>query len=142
MGLIKALTGAAGGALTDQWREYVYCESMPEDVIVTKGEKRQSGRSSNRHGQENVISNGSVIAVNDGQCMVIVEQGKVVDLCAEPGEYTYDSSTEPSLFYGRLGKNIIDVFGNIGKRLLQMRVARGIGESGRVKGRGYLHDRF
>ena len=106
MGLIKAAVGAAGGVLADQWKEYFYCEAMPADVLVTKAHKKVSGRSSNKHGSENIISNGSVIAVNDGQCMLIVEQGKVVDVCAEPGEYTYDMSTEPSIFCGELGEGI------------------------------------
>ncbi|MBR5336575.1 MAG: SPFH domain-containing protein [Lachnospiraceae bacterium] len=117
MGLIKAALGAAGGVLADQWKEYFYCEALPADVLVRKGQKKVSGRSSNTKGDENIISNGSVIAVADGQCMIIVEQGKVVDLCAEPGEFTYDTSTEPSLFDGgKLGDNIKAVFGNIGKR--------------------------
>lgn len=116
MGLIKAAVGAAGGVLADQWKEYFYCEAMPADVLVTKAYKKVSGRSSNKHGSENIISNGSVIAVNDGQCMLIVEQGKVVDVCAEPGEYTYDMSTEPSLFCGDLGEGIKSVFQQIGKR--------------------------
>jgi membrane protease subunit (stomatin/prohibitin family) len=103
MGLIKALFGATGGTLADQWREYFYSDSLEEDVLATKGVKRTSARSSNTKGEENIISNGSLIAVNDGQCMIIVEQGKVVDFCAEPGEFTYDASTEPSLFYGKLG---------------------------------------
>ena len=116
MGLIKAALGAAGGVLADQWKEYFYCEAIPADVLVTKGVKRAGGRSSNTKGSDNIISNGSVIAVADGQCMIIVEQGKVVDLCAEPGEYTYDSSSEPSLFTGNLAQNIKEVFKNIGKR--------------------------
>ena len=116
MGLIKAVAGAAGGVLADQWKEYFYCESMPADVLVTKVHKKVSGRSSNKHGSENIISNGSVIAVNDGQCMLIVEQGKVVDVCAEPGEYKYDMSTEPSVFCGDLGEGIRSVFQQIGKR--------------------------
>ena len=116
MGLIHAALGAASGVLADQWKEYFYCEAIPADVLVTKGIKRSSGRSSNTRGSDNIISNGSVIAVADGQCMIIVEQGKVVDLCAEPGEYTYDSSSEPSLFTGSLGQSIKDVFKNIGKR--------------------------
>ena len=116
MGLIKAAVGAAGGVLADQWKEYFYCEAMPAAVLVTKAHKKVSGRSSNKHGSENIISNGSVIAVNDGQCMLIVEQGKVVDVCAEPGEYTYDMSTEPSLFCGDLGEGIKSVFQQIGKR--------------------------
>ena len=116
MGLIRAAAGAAGGVLGDQWKEYFYCESMPADVLVTKAHKKTSGRSSNRHGSENIITNGSVIAVNDGQCMLIVEQGKVVDVCAEPGEYTYDMSTEPSIFCGSLGDGVRSVFQQIGKR--------------------------
>ena len=116
MGLIKAIAGAAGGVLADQWKEYFYCEALEAEVLMTKGLKRVSGRSSNTKGSDNIISNGSVIAVADGQCMIIVEQGKVVDLCAEPGEYVYDFSTEPSIFCGSLSQGIKDVFKNIGKR--------------------------
>ena len=116
MGLIKAALGAAGGVMADQWREYFYCEAIPSDVLAVKGRKKVTGRSSNTKGDDNIISNGSVIAIADGQCMLIVEQGKVVDVCAEPGEYTYDMSTEPSIFYGNLGENVKNVFMNIGKR--------------------------
>src|SRR5574344_2903980 len=116
MGLIKAGIGALGGTLADQWKEFFYCESMPKEVLVTKGQKRISGRSSNTKGNDNIISNGSMIAVADGQCMLIVEQGKVVEVCAEPGEFLYDTSTEPSIFSGKLGDSIGDVFRNIGKR--------------------------
>ncbi len=116
MGLIKALTGSVGGVLADQWKEFFYCDSIDQDTLVVKGQKRTSGRSSNTKGEDNIISNGSLIAVNDGQCMIIVEQGKVVEVCAEPGEFTYDASTEPSIFAGSLGKSIIDTFKTIGKR--------------------------
>lgn len=102
--------------MADQWKEYFYCDALPADVIVTKGKRRTSGRSSNRHGSENVITDGSLIVVNDGQCMVIVEQGKVVDLCSEPGEYTYQAGVEPSLFCGDLSQSIRTVFDAIGKR--------------------------
>ena len=95
MGLIKAAMGSVGGVLADQWKEYFYCDAMGADVLVQKGQKRTSKRSSNRHGSDNVITDGSTIAVADGQCMLIVEQGKIVDVCAEPGEYTYDMSSEP-----------------------------------------------
>ena len=118
MGLIKAGMGAIGGVLGDQWKEFIYCDSLAQDVLVTKGQKRLSseGRSSNTSAEANVISNGSVIAVNEGQAMIIVEQGKVVDLCAEPGEYIYDQGSEPSIFTGSLGSGILDVFRQIGKR--------------------------
>lgn len=116
MGLIKAIAGATEGVLADQWREYFYCTAIPQNILVTKGQKRAGGRSSNTKASENIISNGSVIAVADGQCMIIVEQGKVVEVCAEPGEFVYDSSTEPSIFVGSLGESILSVFKNIGKR--------------------------
>ncbi len=116
MGLIKAITGAAGGVLADQWKEYFYCEALPTNVLATKGQKRVSGRSANTKGSDNIITNGSIVAVADGQCMLIVDQGKIVDVCAEPGEYTYDASTEPSVFSGNLGESIGQVFKNIGKR--------------------------
>ena len=116
MGLIKAALGAAGGVMADQWKEYFYCEAIPETTLAVKGQHRVSGRSSNYKGSENIISNGSVIAVADGQCMIIVDQGKVTELCAEPGEFVYDSSTEPSIFSGELGTSILDTFKNIGKR--------------------------
>ena len=116
MGLIKALTGAVGGVLADQWKEFFYCEAMEKDLLVTKGQKRITSRSSNTKGNDNIISNGSGIAVADGQCMLIVEQGKIVEVCAEPGQFTWDSSTEPSIFAGKLGKSIIETFKTIGKR--------------------------
>ena len=116
MGLIKAGLGALGGTLADQWKEFFYCESIPSDVIVTRGHKQITGRSSNTKGNDNVISNGSGIAVADGQCMLIVEQGRVVEMCAEPGEFTYDASTEPSIFTGKLGDSIKETFKTIGKR--------------------------
>lgn len=116
MGLIKAGMGALGGTLADQWKEFFYCESMPKEVLVTKGQKRTTGRSSNTKGNDNIISNGSGIAVADGQCMIIVEQGKVVEVCAEPGEFTYDTSTEPSIFSGNLGESIKETFKTVGKR--------------------------
>ena len=116
MGLIHAALGSAGGVLADQWKEYFYCEALPENVLAVKGKKRTSARSSNTKGTDNIITDGSVIAVADGQCMAIVEQGKVVDICAEPGEYTYDCSTEPSLFSGNLSTSIKEVFQQIGKR--------------------------
>ena len=116
MGLIKAIIGATGGVLADQWKEYFYCDAIPADTLVLKGSKRTSSRSSNTKGLENIISSGSVVAVADGQCMLIVEQGKVVELCAEPGEYVFDASTEPTIMAGNLSKSIPAVFKNIGKR--------------------------
>ena len=117
MGLIQAIAGSAGGVLADQWREFFVCESMDADVLITKGEHRTQKRSSNTKGSDNLITNGSVIAVHEGQCIIIVDQGKIVEICAEPGEYTYDTSTEPSIFYGGLGQGIVESFKQFGKRI-------------------------
>ena len=116
MGLIKAGLGALGGVLADQWKEFFYCDALDMDTLVVKGRKRVSGRSSNTKGSDNVISNGSGIAVADGQCMIIVEQGKIVEVCAEPGQYTYDTSSEPSIFAGSFGDSLKKTFQEIGKR--------------------------
>ena len=116
MGLIKAAMGAAGGVLADQWKEFFYCDAIPENVLAVKGQKKTGKRSSNTKGEDNVISNGSVIAVADGQCMLIVDQGKIVDMCAVAGEYTYDMSSEPSIFTGELGEGIKNVFNNMANR--------------------------
>lgn len=116
MGLIKAATGAAGGTLADQWKEFFYCDSLDNDTLMVRGKKRTDRRSSNTKGHDNVITNGSGIAVADGQCMMIVDQGKIVEVCAEPGEYTYDMSSEPSVFCGSLGDGIKATFQTIGKR--------------------------
>lgn len=117
MGLIKAAASAVGGVMADQWKEFFYCDSLSNDVLMTKGEKKlPSGRGSNTKGTDNIITAGSVIAVNEGQCMIIVEQGQIVEFCAEAGEFKYDASTEPSLFCGNLGEGIKATFSQIGKR--------------------------
>jgi len=109
MGLIKAMGTAVRGTFADQWKEFFYCDALPKNVLVTKGKNRIGKRSSNTKGNENIISNGSKIAVADGQCMIIVAQGQVVELCAEPGEFIYDKSTEPSVFYGGLFKGLVGI---------------------------------
>ena len=116
MGLIRAGIGAIGGTLADQWKEFFYCDAIDKDVLVVKGQKKTSDRSSNRKGEENIISNGSGIAVADGQCMIIVEQGKIIEVCAEPGQFTFDSSSEPSIFVGNLGEGIFNTFETMWRR--------------------------
>ncbi len=117
MGLIKAAFGAAGGTLADTWKEFFYCEAIDNETLVVRGEKQTSGRSSNTKGNDNIISNGSGIAVADGQCMIIVDQGRVVEICAEPGEFTYDTSAEPSLFTGDLDAGISETLNTMGRRM-------------------------
>ena len=120
MGLIKtigsALGSAAGSVMADQWKEYFYSDALPADVLVRKGQKRTSDRSVNTKGADNIITKSSVFAVADGQCLIVVDQGRVAEICAEPGEYAYDASTEPSILCGNLSKSIPAVFKNIGKR--------------------------
>lgn len=116
MGLVQAALVAGSTVLGDQWKEYFYCEAIDEKTIMVKGQKRVGKGSSNKNGSDNIISNGSVIAVADGQCMIIVDQGKVTEICAEPGEFTYDASTEPSIFSGNLGQSIKDSFKTFGRR--------------------------
>lgn len=113
MGLLRAGIGALSGVLEDQWREFFYCDSLSPEVLVAKGRKRQSG---NNHGAENIISNGSIIAINEGQAMMIVESGEVVEFSAEPGQFVFDNSTEPSVFYGDLGENLARTFAQVAKR--------------------------
>ena len=111
MGLISAALSAGGSVLSDSWRDYFYCDSLSTDVLLTKGKKKQG------KGNENIISNGSIVAVNEGQCMILVDQGQITEICAEAGEFVYDTSTEPSLFYGDLGENIVNSFKEFYKRL-------------------------
>lgn len=115
MGLIAAALGAASGVLADQYKEYFYCEAMPVDVLIAKGVNRKTGRGSNK-GNDNIITSGSVVTVADGQCMIIVDQGKIAELCAEPGEFTYDASTEPTVFSGSLKEGIKQSFENFARR--------------------------
>lgn len=117
MGLIEAVKNAGRDIFADTWREYFYCDSLDDDILMVKAQKRVSGKSSNKKGTDNIISNGSVIAVNEGQCMLIVDQGAIVDICAQPGEFIYDSSTEPSIFYGSLGESLGDSFKSFGRRV-------------------------
>jgi len=116
MGLIKAAFGAAGGILADQWKEFFRCDAIDANVLVTKGQKVAGGRSSNTKGTDNIITTGSVILVADGQCMMIVDQGRIVEFASEPGEYTYDASTEPTIFCGNLGEGIKKSFQQFGRR--------------------------
>ena len=116
MGLIRAAISAVGGTMADQWKEFFICESLDVDVLAVKGQKRIGSLSANKKGSDNLITSGSGIAVADGQCALIVEQGKIVEVCAEPGEYTYDASTEPTIFSGNLGSSLDQVFDVIGKR--------------------------
>lgn len=116
MGLISAAIGSAGGVLADQWKEFFSCESLPNDVLMCKGQKQIGNRSSNKKGSDNIITNGSGIVVADGQCMIIVDQGQVVEVCAEAGQFTYDASSEPTIFSGKFGDSLLESFKTVGRR--------------------------
>ena len=129
MGLIKAAQAATGTVMADQWKEFFYCDSLDNDTLLVRGKKRTGSRSSNTSGNDNIISNGSGIAVADGQCMLIVDQGKIAEVCAEPGEYTYDTSSEPSIFAGNLSDSIKNTFLTIGKDSVMAVIQEKIRES-------------
>ncbi len=114
MGLLTAAKDTVTSLLKDQWREYFYCPSMSDAVLMTKGVNRN--KNGNNNGTDNIISNGSIVVVNEGQCIVIVDQGAVVDICAQAGEFVYDTSTEPSLLYGDLGENVKKSFETLYRR--------------------------
>lgn len=44
MGLIAAALNAAGGTLASQWKEYFYVDSLPDNVLATKAEKKVKAR--------------------------------------------------------------------------------------------------
>lgn len=121
MGLIKAAVSAAGSTLADQWLEYIYCERMDDNVLMRKGTPKKGG--SNKKGTENIITNGSKIVVSEDQFLIVVSDGKIVDFTAEPGRYTFDQGTEPSMFYGGFGKGLLDSFKKFGERFTQGGIA-------------------
>ncbi len=104
MGLIKAAIGALGGTLGDTWKEAVHCQAMSNSVILRTGTKmhQNSGRTSNTKGTENVISNGSSILVEENTCMLTLDNGKITNVVTEPGSYTLDNSSAPSIFAGQI----------------------------------------
>ena len=114
MGFVSAIISAAGGTLSDQWKEYFYCDSLGSDVVCVKASRKSRGFGN--RGNDNIITEGSVIAVADGQCAIVTEQGQVIDICAQPGEYRFDSSTQPSIFTGSLGDGVKNTIAEMGKR--------------------------
>lgn len=114
MGFVSAIISAAGGTLSDQWKEYFYCDSLGSDVVCVKASRKSRGFGN--RGNDNIITEGSVIAVADGQCAIVTEQGQVIDICAQPGEYRFDSSTQPSIFTGSLSDGVKNTIAEIGKR--------------------------
>ena len=119
MGLIKAFSGAFRSELADQWKEYFVCDSMSQEILLQLGRKRintTNYKSSNTKGSENVITQDSLLVVNEGQAMIVTEQGKIIDFTCEAGAYTFDSKTEPSMLNGNFSEGLKESFRKIGKR--------------------------
>lgn len=114
MGLIKAFTSSVSSSLGDQFKEYISCPEMDSDVLVQRGIVNHGD--GNKNPSEGVITNGSAIMVPESTAMMVIENGKILDFCAEPGTYTFNSESEPSIFTGGLGKGIIDTIKKIGSR--------------------------
>ncbi len=119
MGLIRAIAAGASTVLADQWREYFTCDALAGNVLVAKGQFKTKKRGlfgARNKATEDIISNGSVISVNEGQVALIVSDGKIVDFCAEAGYYKWDSSTEPSMLCGNFFRGLVDSFKRVGYR--------------------------
>lgn len=93
MGLIKAAVGAVGSTLHDQWKEYIKCEDLGNDILMKKVTTKNG-----------IISKNSAIQVAPGQIAVIFQSGKILDATAEDGIYTFDESSSPSFFAGQFGE--------------------------------------
>lgn len=115
MGLIKALTSSTSSALGDQFKEYVTCPTIEKNVLIQRGYV-QHGKG-NRNPSEGIISNGSTIVVPQGMAMMIIDNGAITEFSSTPGTFTYDSSSEPSIFTDGLGKGIVETIKTIGKRI-------------------------
>jgi membrane protease subunit (stomatin/prohibitin family) len=136
MGLISLVKDTVGaglnalGGTVDSviWKEYFESGDMSNGVLMKRGEKIITGKGKNTKADDNLISSGSGIDVQEGQCMILVENGKIVEFCAEPGRYTYDASIQPSLYAGEnkglkaLGKEILSQWSAGGQRFSTQRV--------------------
>ncbi len=114
MGLIKALTGATSSSLGDQFKEFVNCPTIDRNVLIQRGIITHG--KGNTNPSDGIISNGSTIVVPQGMAMMIIENGEIKEFTADAGTFYFDTSSEPSIFTGGLGKGIVDTFKTIGKR--------------------------
>lgn len=114
MGIIKAAIGAVQGGLADSWQEVIEPSPMGDNTIICPGQLiSQNGKSQNKKGNDNIVSNGSVIHVYDNQMMILIDGGKIVDFTAEPGYFQVSNSSMPSLFCGQFGDSIKETFNRI-----------------------------
>ena len=104
-----------GSITKDQYLEFFVCDTMQDGVLASRG--RKIDKKGMNKGNDNIISNGSLIIVNAGQCAITVDNGQITNLAAEPGEYRFESATESSIFYGNLGENLLNSFKELGRRI-------------------------
>lgn len=115
MGLIKALTSSVSSGFGDQFKEFVVCPNVDKDVLIQRGVVNHGAGNSNP--SEGIITNGSGIVVPEGMCMLLIDNGAIVEFVAEAGTYKYDQSSEPTIFEGGFFKGIKESIKVIGNRI-------------------------
>lgn len=86
MGLIKSAFTSITSTLHDQWNEYISCNDLNTDILVSK----------------KLIKNGLSkirIQVLEGQLILICDFGKIKDVAYEAGIYSYDITSSSSLTF-------------------------------------------
>ena len=114
MGLIKALTSSVSSGLGDQFKEFVVCPEIEKNVLIQRGYVQHG--EGNKNPSDGIISDGSAIVVPQGMAMMMIDNGEVKEFCCEPGTYTWDTGSEPSVFTGGFFKGIGETIKTIGKR--------------------------
>ena len=108
MGLLKAVHGAVGSVLEEQWKEFFRCDALDDETLMVRAYKQTGKRSANTRKDDDVLTNGSILSVADGQCVLVVKQGKVVDFCREPGEHIFEDPDQRGLkgFFKEVGRRV------------------------------------
>ena len=115
MGLIRASVGAVSNVVGDQFKEFVTCPAIDRTTLIARGVVNHGD--GNKNFTEGVITNGSKIVVPQGYAMMIIDNGAIKEFSAEPGEFIWDTSSEPSVFEGGFFKGIAESIKRIGNRI-------------------------
>ena len=110
MGIVRAVLSSVDSVLHEQWLEYFTCDSLDSETLIRRGRKHTGARSANTRSGDNIITNGSILAIADGQCVIVTAQGKVIDVCSEPGEHRFYDENHP----GGVGGFARDVVSRVG----------------------------